>query len=78
MATGACPDGCEGGWTGERCDTGTSYYMVDKMQQIPYNVCLVIRKIRANSFSQGFELNFLLIIVLSLLQYLNPPSCRLS
>lgn len=44
MATGACPDGCEGGWTGERCDTGTSYYMVDKMQQIPYNVCLVMRK----------------------------------
>lgn len=34
MDTGACPDGCDGGWIGERCDTGTSCNILDKMQQI--------------------------------------------
>lgn len=36
MDTGACPDGCDGGWIGERCDTGISYNIPEKMQQIIY------------------------------------------
>lgn len=36
MDAGACPDGCDGGWIGERCDTGISYNIPEKMQQIIY------------------------------------------
>lgn len=49
MDTGACPDGCDGGWIGERCDTGTSYNIPEKFSKL-YIFCLC-RKTFGASFT---------------------------